>query len=174
MKLSLRRVFPGDDLTAAEALLKRYEADVIEVVVRDFGFVVSDHDIGDGMLTELMSIVTPPSSFYVAEVDGLAVGTGGLRHLGGGVGEIKRMFVDRAARGRGVARTLMNQLLDDGLAAGLSVLRLETGVWMTEAHRLYESVGFVPCDAYAGREMEAVEESQRLARFMELRLPANP
>jgi putative acetyltransferase len=52
-------------------------------------------------------------------------------------GEVKRMYVAPAARGRRIGR-----LLDHAKGAKITVLRLETGSKQMEALSLYRSVGF--------------------------------
>lgn len=89
---------------------------------------------------------------YVAEVDGVAVGVGGLKRLSETVGEIKRMFVRPTARGLGVGRTILEQLIDDARAPGCETIYLESASFMHSAHAMYRSAGFVPSDSYAGRE----------------------
>lgn len=87
--------------------------------------------------------VAPPcGAFLVAYLDGAAVGCGGVRRHEEGVGEIKRLWVHPAARGRGVARALVAQLEDEALRLGYEALVLETGLRQPEAIRLYESLGY--------------------------------
>lgn len=59
-------------------------------------------------------------------------------------GEIKRLFVDPMARGRGLARQLMAEVEAHARALGIGVLRLETGVAQPEALGLYRKLGYVP------------------------------
>ncbi len=83
--------------------------------------------------------------------------------------EVKRMYVREPARGRGVAQALLTRIETEARAAGLVVLRLETGVRQTAALRLYAQAGFVPCGAfgdYATMPPEAIATSI----FMEKRL----
>jgi GNAT superfamily N-acetyltransferase len=91
---------------------------------------------------------------YVAEVDGEAIGVGGLKRLSDTVGEIKRMFVRPTARGLGVGRAIIGQLIDDARALGYETVYLESASFMHPAHALYRSVGFVPSESYPGREFE--------------------
>jgi GNAT superfamily N-acetyltransferase len=79
--------------------------------------------------------------------EGHAVGCGavqafepGSEHQGDG--EVKRMYVDPAARGRGHARALLTALEDLAQTAGHPVLRLATSERQPEAISLYESSGF--------------------------------
>ncbi|KMN81731.1 GCN5 family acetyltransferase [Chromobacterium sp. LK11] len=63
-------------------------------------------------------------------------------------GEIKRMFVATSQRGKGVAQALLARLEEEARAAGLSALKLETGVSQPEAIGLYRRAGFDPCPPF--------------------------
>ena len=89
------------------------------------------------------------SVFLLArDASGEAVGCGALRHLGGEVAEIKRMYVAPAHRGRGVSRLVLGALEAQALARGWTVLRLETGPLQAEAIGLYTSAGYAPIPAF--------------------------
>jgi GNAT superfamily N-acetyltransferase len=107
-------------------------------------------------------------SFYLVEVDGAAAGMGGLRRFGDGVAEVKRMFVRPVHRGRRLGATLLAQLVADARALGYGEVRLDTGSFMTAAHRTYEAAGFVDRDPYEGAEVP--QEMWPDWRFMELSL----
>jgi putative acetyltransferase len=97
------------------------------------------------------------AAFLVArDPGGRAVGCGGLRPLGDGAVEIKRMYVSPAARGAGLGRRLLSALESEARRLGFSVCRLETGDLQTEAIALYESAGYRPVEcwgAYADSEI---------------------
>jgi GNAT superfamily N-acetyltransferase len=78
----------------------------------------------------------------VAHDDGVLVGCGLLRDLGGGVGELKRMYVPPAHRGRGLSRLVLGELERRAREAGLERLILETGERQPEAIGLYRSMGY--------------------------------
>ena len=84
-----------------------------------------------------------PGTFLVAELDGVPVGCAGLRPGEAGA-EVKRMYVEPAFRGRGIARELLRGLVEHARAHGLTRLRLETGTEQPEALALYESEGWTP------------------------------
>ncbi|MGZ4630139.1 GNAT family N-acetyltransferase [Oryzihumus sp.] len=89
------------------------------------------------------------SVFLLArDTPGEAVGCGALRHLGGQVAEIKRMYVAPAHRGRGVSRLVLGALEAQALSQGWTVLRLETGPLQAEAIGLYTSAGYAPIPAF--------------------------
>ena len=74
----------------------------------------------------LDAIFQPHIRFFVARLDGAAVGCGGVAFLAG-FAEVKRMYVRDAARGRGVAPALLARIEREAREAGVALLRLETG-----------------------------------------------
>jgi GNAT superfamily N-acetyltransferase len=60
-----------------------------------------------------------------------------------GEAEFRTLVVDPKAQGRGVGRGLVQWTVDRARADGRRALVLSTMPWMTVAHRLYESMGFV-------------------------------
>jgi putative acetyltransferase len=99
--------------------------------------------------------------FFVARVDGVAVGCGGVGFYDG-YAEVKRMFTRPTVRRQGVARALLRRLEAEASGAGYTVLRLETGVYQHEAIAFYERAGFERCEAfgdYAEMASESIETS---------------
>ena len=88
--------------------------------------------------------------FFVARQAGRALGCGGYVLLTAGSAEMKRLFVDPAARGRGVGRRLVQAIESAAGGEGVETLLLETGIKSTEALRLYKRLGFVECRPFAG------------------------
>jgi GNAT superfamily N-acetyltransferase len=82
------------------------------------------------------------------DAGGVAVGCGGLRLLGPGSGEVKRMYVDPAVRGTGVAAALLRALEDHARTLGIGRLLLETGTGQPDAIRFYQREGYEPIEAY--------------------------
>jgi GNAT superfamily N-acetyltransferase len=110
-----------------------------EIVVR-YG-VLEDGEKG---LTAAM-FDPPNGAFLVARRGGAAgppLGGVGVRALRPGVGQIRRLWVDPASRGQGVARALMGGIEDAARDLGLTDLRLGTGDRQPEAVALYESSGW--------------------------------
>ncbi|MEU9335051.1 GNAT family N-acetyltransferase [Streptomyces sp. NPDC048290] len=110
---------------------------------------------GDGDATALApDDFQPPSGVYLIayDPDGRPVATGGWRSQDtngegneDGDAELKRMFVVRDMRGRGLARRVLAALEDDARAAGRVRMVLETGTAQPEAVALYTSSGYEPC-----------------------------
>lgn len=89
--------------------------------------------------------------FLVARLDGEPVGCGALRRISPTVGEVKRMYVVRAARGNGIGSRLLAELERHAHRLGLQQLVLETGERQPEAIALYQRSGFdriAPFGAY--------------------------
>ena len=86
--------------------------------------------------------------FAVARTDeGTAVGCGAIV-LGPEYGEIKRMFVARSARGRGVGKQLLNFLEVCARRKGCRRFVLETGYLQSDALSLYLQSGYVRCGPF--------------------------
>ncbi|MCB1389548.1 MAG: GNAT family N-acetyltransferase [Rhodobacteraceae bacterium] len=110
-------------------------------------YLQSLYDPEDNHFLSIDELCTPDILFFVARLDGRAVGTAAIA-LRPGYGEIKSMYVDPAARGQGAAKALMERLVAEGRARGLPELKLETGPLNTEAMRLYARHGFSVCGRF--------------------------
>lgn len=86
--------------------------------------------------------------FLVARVNGIAVGCGAVRLLADGDAEVKRMWVEPAARGQGVAKVVLERLQAAALELGATRLVLETGIHQAEAISLYRRSGFAPVECW--------------------------
>jgi len=76
------------------------------------------------------------------------VGCGALRSLGPGVGELKRIYLRSEYRGQGLGRRLTRTLVEHARRLGYRRLLLDSLPGMTNAIRLYRSLGFEPVPAY--------------------------
>ena len=170
----LRRLSTIDDLGPVADLMAGYIAEIGRNMLTLHGIDIRDIAPDPDLLVEIAALLEPPNSVYLAEIDGQPAGTGGLKQIAPDVGEIKRMYVDPAFRGRGAARAILERLVADGRVAGYRALRLESAVWMVEAHALYRSVGFVDGDNYPEREFGVFPSLQHLARYMLLDLGDTP
>ncbi|MCM2396127.1 GNAT family N-acetyltransferase [Rhizobium sp. S95] len=83
--------------------------------------------------------------FWVAKIDGVIVGTIGLKDIGEGQAALRKMFVAEAWRGRefGVATALLQGLLAEAKGRGFGEVYLGTTAKFLAAHRFYEKNGFL-------------------------------
>jgi GNAT superfamily N-acetyltransferase len=101
-------------------------------------------DDGERGLTAAM-FDPPTGAFLVArrgDAAGPPVGGVGLRAVAPDIGEVRRLWVDPAGRGLGIARTLMGALEAAARDLGLDALVLATGDRQPEAVALYEATGW--------------------------------
>lgn len=84
--------------------------------------------------------------FFLLRSDGIPAGCGGIKLFGStdgaAYGELKRMYVRPQFRGRGFGKLLIDYLSAYAREQGVSLLRLETGIYQPEAIGLYERMGF--------------------------------
>jgi len=92
-------------------------------------------------------VFEPHVRFFIAWLDGEAVGCGAVA-LFSDYAEVKRMYTRENARGCGVGKALLAHLEQEARNARKPMLRLETGTLQTPAIKLYESAGFLSCNAF--------------------------
>jgi putative acetyltransferase len=114
-------------------------------------------------MLDLQALRHPSVTFVVARLGAQAVGCGAIVRSGEDWVEIKRMYVDPAARGQQVGRQLLEKLEETARESGATALRLETGIKQPEAIGLYRSCGFVEIAAFADYHPDP------LSMFMEKR-----
>jgi len=108
---------------------------------------------------------TPPEGrLLIAIVDEQVAGCIALRSLGGGVCEMKRLFVRPEFRGRGLGKALVTAILAAAREIGYERMRLDTlPGHMDAAIAMYRTLGFREIPAYYLNPVPG-------ALFMELQL----
>ncbi len=108
-------------------------------------------------ILDVQALLAPQVDFLVAELDGRIVGCGATRRMPGEAdtggqpyGEVKRMFVAPAARGRRIGQRLLATLEQRLRSQGIGLALLETGGDQREAVRLYERGGYRTRGAFGG------------------------
>ncbi|MDJ0686131.1 MAG: GNAT family N-acetyltransferase [Alphaproteobacteria bacterium] len=99
---------------------------------------------------DLDGLRTPEITFWTAWEGQVLLGCGALKEFQPGHGEIKSMHTAQEARGKGVAKALVEVILETARARNYERLSLETGtmVEFAAARRLYEGFGFTPCPIF--------------------------
>lgn len=98
----------------------------------------------------------PAVTFWSAWIGGEIAGCGALKRLDAEQGEIKSMRVADAFLGQGVGRAMLEHIMTEARAMGLTSLWLETGSApaFTPALRLYESAGFARCGPFGDYRLD--------------------
>ncbi len=71
-----------------------------------------------------------------------------VRNKGEHIAELKRMYVQPAQRGKGLAKELLQQAINFAKEAGYKKIRLDTLATMAPAINLYKQFGFYEIEAY--------------------------
>ena len=115
-------------------------------------------------LVDVESLAQPHIHVLVAREAGRALGCGAFMLGETGQAEMKRVFLAPAARGKGVARVLMEALEREATQLGVTLMQFETGIMQPEAIALYRKFG------YAERGPFGNYKSDPLSLFMGKRL----
>ncbi len=133
-------VVDARSVEAVEAM-RRYFAELDDLF--DGGF-----EPGDTLTADAGLFDPPGGAFVVIRVDDVVVGCGGALTIEPGVGEVKRMWIDAAHRGQGLATQMLEQLEGHLRAAGNDIVRLDTNAALSAAIKMYERLGYRPVDRY--------------------------
>lgn len=87
-------------------------------------------------------MVRPRGTFFIAMSDGLPIGCVGLKGVGHGMAEIKRLWVAPSARGLGLSKRLMARAESAARELSITTLRLDTNRALPEARQLYLRTGW--------------------------------
>lgn len=113
-----------------------------------------------------MRLISPPESVHALDLEGLRkpdvtfwtvweerelLGCGALKELDPRHAEIKSMRTAWLHRRKGVAKRLLEHMIEEAKRRGYSRLSLETGSMAAfePARRLYSSFGFIFCEPFA-------------------------
>ncbi|PSL17814.1 GNAT family N-acetyltransferase [Shimia abyssi] len=105
----------------------------------------------DNHFLSIDALCVPDIRFFVALEGDKTLGCAALANKGS-YGEVKSMFVDPGARGKGIAHKLLHRLAAEATAQGFTELKLETGDKLEQAHSLYRAHGFTECAPFGDYE----------------------
>ena len=137
-----------EDGPAVESIFREYVASLSEdITFQDF----------EAEFAGLPGKYARPGGVVLIAWDGdEAAGAVAYRMFEPGVCEMKRLYVRDAFRGRGIARELANELIDDARARGYRTMLLDTLQSMQAARALYRDLGFVPVAPYYDNPLPGV------------------
>lgn len=96
------------------------------------------------------ALFVPEVTVWAAYDAGEMVGMGALKSLSPTEGEVKSMHTRAAARGKGVAKSMLSTILAEAKAQGMDRISLETGAHddFTAARAMYAAAGFAECPPF--------------------------
>ena len=132
-----------DDPESADAVwcLEQYYALLSEAMGTPF-------EVSKSLDPDRNALRPPLGGFWVARLDGAAVGCCGLKGDGSETGEIKRLWVAESTRGQGLARRLMAEAEDTARTLGMTRLQLDTNRTLTAAIAMYHRLGWTEIPAF--------------------------
>lgn len=153
--MELRRITDRESAAPCQELSNEYMAWLAGEIADSFGIVLPEAEIEElhaDLRAQVEVLFRDPGRLYLGYVDSEAVALGLLKPVGDGEGELKRMFVRPAHRGRGFGSEMLHRLVDDARELGYERLRLETFPFMESAIALYRKNGFRDAPAFDGFE----------------------
>jgi putative acetyltransferase len=135
-------IVPVDPLSpAAQSLLAQSDA-----------YMAALYPAESNHLESAEALRQPHVLFVGAHIDGALVGCGAVKTMDndGTYGEIKRVFVLDAHRGKGLSKAIMQTLEAHLKAGGVGLARLETGIHQPAALGLYGKLGYVAREPFGG------------------------
>ena len=134
--VALHEVGPAHPLV--RAAVAAYVAELVERFPSGF-------DPGPVDLEGVYLLATTPAGDSAEQT---ALACGGVRDLGGGTAEIKRMWVHPDARGTGLGGRLLGELEALARRLGHDRVRLDTNGTLVEAIALYDRAGYRRIERY--------------------------
>lgn len=174
----LHQVEGEGDTEAAGSLIREYLEGLNDRLRRDHGIEFDVEAMVKSDLSDRQKFHPPHGRFYLARFGQRTAGVGCLKKLDPDIGEIQRMYVAPAYRGKGIGRAIARRLIEDARSIGYRHLRLESLQFLHAAHSLYRSEGFRETGPYPGNSMGSYQSTEQLDRyysitvFMELDLHA--
>src|SRR5687768_641267 len=142
------RVAGAGDLPACRELFVEYE--------RSLGVSLCFQGFEQELASLPGDYVLPGGGLWLAFPGDALAGCVALRPLGPGEGEMKRLYVRPAFRGRNLGEALARRAIEAAREAGYSTLKLDTLPSMAQAQRLYSRLGFVDVAPYNDNPVRGV------------------
>lgn len=125
-----------EDIGEAKTIFREYAAFL------DVDLCFQDFDL------EMATFPAIYDFLLIAKADGAAAGAVGLKNLGGGVCEMKRLYVRPASQKRGIGAALVARLIEEARMRGYRKMLLDTFLKLEAAIALYREFGFVETERY--------------------------
>lgn len=145
--------------------------EIVRALFREYAEAIDTDLEYQGFSAELAALpdpyVPPNGALLLAQVGDEVAGCVGLRPIGDGVGEMKRLYVRPACRKFGLGQQLVQAVIAAARCAGHRELRLDTLPSMAAAQALYRRLGFAEIPPYNDTHLPGT-------RFYATKLSASP
>jgi GNAT superfamily N-acetyltransferase len=142
-----------DDIGAIERLWLEYLSWGNDEMEATYGFRLPVREAVDHDLAVSDTFQPPDGRIALAVDEEYVYGIACLRRINHDTAEIKRMYVEPSHRRTGAGRALLAALISAAEAARYASVRLDSPNFMTAAHGLYRSSGFVDIGPYPESEV---------------------
>ncbi|WP_435625792.1 GNAT family N-acetyltransferase [Flagellimonas sp.] len=139
--ISFKKATSEEEFKLGKTLFERYAKDIgIDLSFQGF----------DQELRNVENQYGPPEGalFLIYAEDPIPIGCFALRKLEANICELKRMFLEKHHRGKGIGKQMMNEALIEASSLGYSKIRLDSIKSMKTAIALYQAFGFKEIEAY--------------------------
>ena len=145
MNYTIRKIEPKDNLKIASVIRNIFE----ELDAPKVGTAYADPH-----LNTLFEVYQAKNEIYfIVEEDGIILGGCGIGNLMDAefkICELQKMYLAKEARGKGIAKELMQKCLEFAKQVGYDKCYIETLPFMKDAQKLYVKSGFAYIDAPLG------------------------
>ena len=145
MNYTIRKIEPKDNLKIASVIRNIFE----ELDAPKVGTAYADPH-----LNTLYEVYQAKNEIYfIVEEDGIILGGCGIGNLMDAefkICELQKMYLAKEARGKGIAKELMQKCLEFAKQVGYDKCYIETLPFMKDAQKLYVKSGFAYIDAPLG------------------------
>ncbi|MDQ6826936.1 MAG: GNAT family N-acetyltransferase [Candidatus Eremiobacteraeota bacterium] len=122
------------------------DASIVGAILAEYALAVELTESDDQ--EAIARYLTPPCGFWLATSGEDVVGCVGVRPLGLGTAELKRLYVRPGHRGKGLADALLDAAEAFARATGAAWLYLDSTEDLLAAQRFYRRRGYAPCARY--------------------------
>lgn len=139
-KFKINLYITDDELIVIKKLFKEYE--------HKLGVSLCFQNFDEELALLPGKYAEPIGTILLAKIDEEIVGVVALRKIEEGVCEMKRLYVQDAARGLGIGNALCEELISSAKQKGYHTMKLDTLARLTSATKIYHSLGFSEVKPY--------------------------
>lgn len=157
------------EVEMADQLNREYLGWCVEQSLKRLGETLDFNELYRHSKIDQEHFLAATGRLLLAKEDGVIGGMACFKKIREDTCEIKRMYVQPAFRGRKIGEQLLSRLIEEARATGYSRILLDSDPYMSKAHEIYRSLGFVETEPYEEAEMDGDDYSRHMI-YMELRL----